>query len=123
RPKDVFRYLTHNGCLRNEYFEWKVESREFGTKEGCLFYELGCRGPLTHSSCNKILWNGVSSKTRVGTPCVGCTEFDFPRENMLKTEQAMGLPKELPLGVSKRGYILLAGVAKTFTPERLKDKL
>ena len=123
RPKDIFKYLTHNGCLRNEYFEWKVESKEFGTKEGCLFYELGCRGPLTHSSCNKILWNGVSSKTRVGTPCVGCTEFDFPRENMLKTEQMMGLPKDLPIGVSKRGYILLSGIAKTFTPDRLKNKL
>ena len=28
--------------------------KEIWTKEGCLFYEQGCRGPMTHSSCNKI---------------------------------------------------------------------
>ena len=123
RPLELYAYLTHQGCPRNEYFEWKIESEELGTKEGCLFYNFGCRGPMTHSSCNRILWNGVSSKTRAGMPCVGCTEFDFPRENMLKTQHAMGIPAELPLGVSKRGYILLAGVAKTFAPERLKKRL
>ncbi len=123
RPKDIYRYLTHNGCLRNEYFEWKIEAKTFGTKEGCLFYELGCRGPMSHSSCNKILWNGVSSKTRAGTPCIGCTEFDFPRQNMFEIEHIMGLPKELPEGVSKRAYILLSGIAKSFAPDRLKNKL
>jgi len=46
-----------------------------------------------------------------------------PRENMFETKHAMGLPEELPLGVSKRGYILLSGVAKTFAPERLKKRL
>ena len=44
-------------------------------KRVVLFYEQGCRGPMTHSSCNKILWNEVSSKTRVGMPCIGCTEI------------------------------------------------
>lgn len=123
RPKELYAYLTHHGCIRNEYFEWKVEAKEFGTKEGCLFYYLGCRGPMTHSSCNRILWNGVSSKTRAGLPCFGCTEYDFPRVNLFKTFHVMGLPEELPLGVSKRGYILLSGIAKTFAPQRLKEKL
>ncbi len=123
RPVEIYAYLTHQGCPRNEYFEWKVEAKEFGRREGCLFYHFGCRGPMTHAPCNRILWNGVSSKTRAGMPCVGCTEFDFPRENMLKTKQIMGIPEELPLGVSKRGYILMAGIAKSFTPERLKKRL
>jgi len=123
RPIELYAYLTHHACPRNEYFEWKVEATELGRKEGCLFYYFGCRGPMTHSSCNRILWNGVSSKTRAGMPCVGCTEYDFPRENMFETKHAMGLPEELPLGVSKRGYILLSGVAKTFAPERLKKRL
>ena len=123
RPKEIYSYLTHHGCLRNEYFEWKVEAEEFGRKEGCLFYHLGCRGPMTHASCNRILWNRVSSKTRAGMPCVGCTEYDFPRENMLETQHLMGLPQDLPLGVSKRGYILISGVAKTFAPERLRKRL
>lgn len=123
RPKELYSYLTHHGCIRNEYFEWKVEAEEFGRKEGCLFYYLGCRGPMTHSSCNRILWNWVSSKTRAGVPCFGCTEYDFPRENLFETKHAMGVPEELPIGVSNRGYILLSGIAKTFAPERLKGKL
>ena len=49
-----------------------------GTRTGCLFYEFGCRGPMTHSPCNRILWNRQSSKTRAGMPCMGCTEPEFP---------------------------------------------
>ncbi len=124
RPKELFMYLSHDGCIRNEYFEWKVEATSMGTKEGCLFYEFGCRGPLTHSPCNKILWNNVSSKTRAGTPCLGCTEFDFPlRENYFTTKRNMGIPDEVPIGISKRAYIMITGVAKSFKNERLIKKL
>ncbi|WP_457638826.1 NADH-quinone oxidoreductase subunit B family protein [Persephonella sp.] len=124
RPKELFMYLTHDGCIRNEYFEWKVESEEFGHKEGCLFYNLGCRGPMTHAPCNKILWNRTSSKTRAGMPCLGCTEFDFPlRENYFETKKNMGIPEEVPLGVSKRTYITITGVAKTLKNERVSKKL
>ncbi len=122
RPKDYYGGLTHWGCSRNEFFEWKVEAKVLGTKKGCLFYHFGCRGPMTRASCNTILWNGVNSKTRAGTPCFGCTEYDFPRENLWETKQYAGIPAELPLGVSKRGYIMLSGVAKMFAPERLKDE-
>jgi hydrogenase small subunit len=124
RPKELFMYLTHDGCTRNEYFEWKEEAEEFGHKEGCLFYNLGCRGPLTHAPCNKILWNRVSSKTRAGMPCIGCTEFDFPiRENYFETKKNMGIPEEVPLGVSKRAYITISGIAKTLKNERVSKKL
>ena len=92
RPKELYSTLTHQGCTRNEYFEWKVEAQSFGVKEGCLFYEQGCRGPMTHSSCNKILWNDINSKTRAGMPCIGCTEFDFPRNDMLETKKNIGIP-------------------------------
>lgn len=123
RPIELYSHLAHHGCTRNEYFEWKVESKSFGLKEGCLFYEQGCRGPMTHSSCNKILWNDTSSKTRVGMPCIGCTETDFPRENMLETKKNIGIPAEVPLGISKRAYLSLTGIAKTFKIERLNGKL
>jgi len=123
RPVEMYSTLAHHGCTRNEYFEWKVESDHYGTKEGCLFYDQGCRGPMTKSSCNKILWNDVNSKTRVGMPCIGCTELDFPRENMLETKKHIGIPFETPLGISKRAYLSLTGVAKTFKINRLQDKL
>ena len=123
RPKELYSSLAHHGCTRNEYFEWKVEPKSFGFKEGCLFYQQGCRGPMTHSNCNKILWNDVNTKTRVGMPCIGCTEFDFPRENMLETKKNIGIPDEVPLGVPKRAYLSLTGIAKTFKIERLNKKL
>ncbi len=122
RPKAFYSSLTHWGCTRNEYFEWKVEAEELGSKRGCLFYHFGCRGPLSYSSCNTILWNSVSSKTRAGTPCFGCTEYDFPRLGLWETKQYAGIPAELPIGVSKRGYIMLSGIAKMFAPERLKGE-
>ena len=122
RPKELYGMLAHHGCTRNEYFEWKVEGR-FGQKEGCLFYDQGCRGPMTHSSCNKILWNEVSSKTRIGMPCIGCTEADFPRNDMFETKKNIGIPHEVPLGISKRAYLSMSGVAKTFKIDRLHKKL
>lgn len=122
RPKEFYSSLTHWGCIRNEYFEWKVEAEELGSKRGCLFYHFGCRGPLSYSSCNLTLWNGANSKTRAGTPCFGCTEYDFPRVGLWETRQYAGIPAELPPGVSKRGYIMLSGVAKVFAPERLKGE-
>jgi len=122
RPKEVFAYLAHHGCLRNEYFEWKVDSKQLGEREGCLFYEHGCQGPMSHANCNKILWNGISSKTRAGSPCLGCTEFDFPRTALFETHKNMSLP-QTPFGISKRAYYTLAGVAKSFKIERLEKKL
>lgn len=123
RPKELYAYLVHNGCLRNEYFEWKVDSGSFGLKEGCLFYDQGCQGPYTHGSCNKILWNGVSSKTRSGSPCFGCTEPSFPKRDLFRTKTYMSIPSEVPLGVPKRSYLALAGAAKSFHIKRLEERL
>ncbi len=122
RPKEVFSYFVHHGCLRNEYFEWKIDTKNFGEKEGCLFYEQGCRGPMTHANCNKILWNEVSSKTRAGSPCLGCTEPDFPRTSVYETKTRMSLPA-VPYGISKRAYYTVTGVAKSFRVDRLEQKL
>ncbi len=123
RPVELYSTLAHHGCTRNEYFEWKIDAKGFGLKEGCLFYEQGCRGPMTHASCNKILWNEVSSKTRSGTPCFGCTEPTFPRENLFHTKTNMSIPEDVPLGISKRSYLTMAGIAKTFHIKRLEGKL
>jgi Ni,Fe-hydrogenase I small subunit len=123
RPIELYSNLAHHGCTRNEYFEWKVDAHNFGEKEGCLYYKQGCRAPMTHASCNKVLWNEVSSKTRVGTPCFGCTEPDFPRADLFTTKTNMSMPVDVPLGVSKRNYFTLAAIAKTFHIKRLEEKL
>lgn len=123
RPKEFFAYTVHNGCVRNEYFEYKVDNHNFGELEGCMFYDHGCQAPYTHGSCNKILWNGINSKTRVGLPCMGCTEPSFPKTDLFNTKKNMGIPEELPLGVGKRTYLTLAGITKAFKIERLEKKM
>jgi hydrogenase small subunit len=123
RPKEFFAYTIHNGCTRNEYFEYKIDDHRFGEKEGCMFYDHGCQAPYTHGSCNKILWNEVNSKTRAGQPCMGCTEPSFPKKNLFDTKKNMGIPHTLPLGVPKRAYLTLSGVTKAFKIERLEKDL
>ncbi len=123
RPKEYFSYTIHNGCTRNEYFEYKIDNHKFGELEGCMFYDHGCQGPYTHGSCNKILWNEVNSKTRAGLPCMGCTEPTFPKQNLFSTKKNMGIPEYLPVGVAKRTYLTLAGIAKAFRIDRLEKKL
>jgi hydrogenase small subunit len=123
RPKEFYATTIHNGCTRNEYFEYKIDNHEFGNLEGCMFYDHGCQGPYTNGSCNKILWNEINSKTRIGHPCMGCTEPTFPKENLFETKTNMGIPQYLPLGVPKRAYLSLAGVAKAFKIERFHTKI
>jgi len=123
RPVELFGYTVHTGCTRNEYFEWKIDTKNFGLKEGCLFYEQGCQGPYTRGSCNKILWNDVSSKTRAGTPCFGCTEPYFPQTSLFSTQTNMGIPANMPLGIPRRAYLTLTGVVKSFKIKRFSEKL
>ncbi len=123
RPVELYGYTVHMGCTRNEYFEWKVDAKNFGLKEGCLFYEQGCQAPFTRGSCNKILWNDTSSKTRVGTPCFGCTEATFPQSSLFFTKTNMGIPAKMPLGVPRRAYLTLTGVTKSFKIKRFSQRL
>jgi len=123
RPVELYGYTVHTGCTRNEYFEWKIDTKNYGLKEGCLFYEQGCQGPYTRGSCNKILWNDISSKTRAGTPCFGCTEPTFPKASLFHTQTNMGIPAKMPLGVPRRAYLTLTGVVKSFKIKRFTTRL
>jgi hydrogenase small subunit len=54
-------------------------------------------------------------------PCLGCTEPDFPvfefaPGTVFKTQTIMGVPKHLPEGVDKKGYIALTTAAKASAP-------
>ncbi|MBI5548298.1 MAG: NADH:ubiquinone oxidoreductase [Deltaproteobacteria bacterium] len=121
-PLEHFGLLVHQGCLRNEYHEYRVEERDFGER-GCLFFHLGCRGPLAYGPCNKLLWNHRSSKTRVGVPCVGCTEPSFPKAQPFFSTRALAeIPIELPHGVDRAHYLAYKGMAAAAAPERLKRR-
>jgi len=117
RPKTFFTDFVQNGCTNVTSFAQKTDGN-FGRRGGCLFYEVGCRGPLTRASCNRILWNRQSSKTRTNHPCLGCTEPEFPHHDLkkgsvLKSMKFLNmLPQEIPLGRSRLTYYLEAGVQK-----------
>jgi len=119
-PASWYGVLVHQGCTRNEYHEYRVEEHDFGEK-GCLFFHVGCHGPLVYGPCNKLLWNRRSSKTRVGVPCFGCTRPDFPQEYpFFQTRNIEGVPKELPQGVDRAHYLAYKSMAAAAAPERLR---
>jgi len=121
-PLEWYGTLVHQGCTRNEYHEYRVEEKKIGEK-GCLFFYLGCHGPLVYGPCNKLLWNRRSSKTRVGVPCFGCTRPDFPQQYaFFKTRNIEGIPIELPDGVNRAHYLAYKGIAAAAAPERLKKR-
>ncbi len=131
RPKTFFTTFTQTGCTRVQYFEYKQSPTEFGqgTRKGCLFYEFGCRGPMTRSPCNRILWNRQSSKTRAGMPCTGCTEPEFPFFDLapgtvFKTQKISGtIPKEVPTGTDHVTYMAHAAAARVAAPQWSKEDM
>jgi uptake hydrogenase small subunit len=121
-PLTWYGLLVHQGCTRNEYHEYRVEDQGFGEK-GCLFFHMGCHGPLAYGPCNKVLWNRRSSKTRVGVPCFGCTRPDFPQPYpFFYTRNIEGIPTQLPDGVDRAHYLAYKGMAAAAAPARLKDR-
>ena len=131
RPQTFFKTFTQTGCTRVQFFEYKQSTLRFGegTRTGCLFYEFGCRGPMTHSPCNRILWNRQSSKTRAGMPCLGCTEPEFPFMELapgtvFKTQKVQGvIPKEVPEGTDHLTYMAHAAAAKVAAPDWSKEDM
>ena len=122
RPREFFSTLVHQGCTRNEYHEYDVEDEEFGSN-GCMYFDLGCKGPYTQATCNTDLWNGKSSKTRAGVPCFGCTSPQFPSdEDMFHTEKLGPIPVKLPVGVERANYMAYKNLAKAAAPTRVKKR-
>ena len=118
-PDEWYGTLIHQGCTRNEYHEYRVEEEGFG-EPGCLFFHLGCHGPLAYGPCNKLIWNRHSTKTRVGVPCFGCTRPDFPQPYpFFRTRNIEGIPLELPDGVDRAHYMAYKGLAAAAAPGRL----
>ena len=122
RPLEWYNTSVHQGCTRNEYHEYQVEESPFGDM-GCLFYHMGCHGPLIPGPCNKLLWNQQSSKPRAGVPCFGCTDPRFPTaEPFFQTPNIEGVPKRLPMGINRAHYMVYKTMAAAAAPERLKKR-
>jgi len=122
RPAIHFSSVVHQGCTRNEYHEYDIEEHRPGGR-ACLFFNLGCQGPLTRALCNSDLWNGVSSKTRAGVPCFGCTSPGFPRDtDLFVTEKIGEVPLRLPEGVERPRYMAYKNLARAAAPARVRNK-
>ncbi|NRB49975.1 MAG: hydrogenase [Saprospiraceae bacterium] len=126
RPKTFFTDFVQTGCTNATSFADRVEG-QFGKRGGCLFYEVGCRGPMTRASCNRILWNRTSSKTRANHPCLGCTEPGFPHHDLkkgsvFKTMKYLGhFVKEVPEGESKIGHYFKSALHAPFKNAKKRD--
>lgn len=122
RPLEWFNTSVHQGCTRNEYHEYRVEESAFG-ESGCLFFHLGCHGPLVFGPCNKLPWNQQSSKPRSGVPCFGCTDPRFPgTEPFFQTPNIEDIPLRLPMGINRARYLVYKTMAAAAAPERLKNR-
>jgi hypothetical protein len=59
---------------------------------------------------------------------MGCTEPEFPHNGLepgtvFRTQTVMGLPKNLPTGIDKIGYIKLMTAAKAASPRWAEDDI
>lgn len=77
RPALFYANTVHKHCQRRSYFDKKDFAKQLGDPE-CMFSQ-GCTGPRTGADCPYRQWiNHVSWPVKVNTPCIGCTNADFP---------------------------------------------
>ena len=77
RPTLFYGYTVHRHCQRRSYFDKGDFAENLGDIE-CMFSQ-GCMGPRTGADCPYRQWiNYVNWPVRANTPCIGCTNEDFP---------------------------------------------
>jgi len=77
RPKFLFGLTAHDNCPRAGLMGDGKNSKEFGDPY-CMGL-LGCKGPISHCDVPKRGYvEGVGGCPSVGSPCIGCTEPEFP---------------------------------------------
>ncbi len=122
RPRFYADYLVHQGCARNEYYEFKA-SAEQAAEQGCMMEHLGCKGTQAHADCNVRPWNGGGSCLTGGSPCIRCTEpgFEEPGHAFAATPKVAGIPIGLPADMPKAWFVALAALSKSATPDRVRE--
>jgi len=77
RPTFLFGYTAHENCPRAGLFADGKNSHEFG--EPYCMGTMGCKGPISHCDVPKRGFvEGVGGCPSMGSPCIGCTEPEFP---------------------------------------------
>lgn len=121
RPRLYADQLVHQGCNRNEFYEYKASASQ-PAQLGCLMEHMGCKGTQAHADCNTRLWNGEGSCPRAGFACISCTEpgFQHPGHPFHQTPKIAGIPIGLPTDMPKAWFVALASLSKSATPRRVK---
>jgi NiFe hydrogenase small subunit HydA len=100
RPKMFYGQTIHDNCERRAHFDAGRFVEKFGTQEEAMnycLYKMGCKGPMTYSSCPKIQYNNRTSWCiKAGGPCIGCAEPGW-------TDKFAGFYEKLP-GVKIPGF-------------------
>ncbi len=122
RPLFYAENLIHHACPKNEFYEYKASAEKL-SQMGCMMEHLGCVGTQAVGDCNIRGWNGGSSCTRAGYPCINCTapEFEEPRHPFTETPKFAGIPVGLPSDMPKAWFMALASLSKAATPRRLAE--
>jgi len=77
RPKFLFEHTAHENCPRAGLFSDGKNSHAFG--EPYCMGLMGCKGPISHCDIpRRGFVEGVGGCPTVGSPCIGCTEPEFP---------------------------------------------
>lgn len=105
RPLDFFCEKVHRGCKHCEYLEEGLWAKDF-TEIGCLASHLGCKGRTTNADCNIRLWNGISTCTRSGAPCIGCCDPGFPESMLPFNKETINLTESVRKEVEQRKAII-----------------
>jgi hydrogenase small subunit len=76
RPTLFYGYTIHRHCQRRSYFDRGNFAESLGDIE-CMFSQ-GCVGPKTFADCPYRQWINENWPVEANTPCIGCTNPDFP---------------------------------------------
>lgn len=118
RPRMFYGQTVHDNCERRAHFDAGRFVEKFGSGEEarnyCL-YKMGCKGPMTRSSCPQIQYNARTSWcVKAGGPCIGCAEPGW-------TDKFAGFYEKLPgvkipgLGGVEAGADTIGAVAAAAT--------
>lgn len=84
RPTAFYGKTVHAGCPRKPLYDMGHLADNFGQEGRCLA-ALGCNGPTTQADCALRGWNnGFNYCMQSNANCIGCTEADFPKSQLVQ---------------------------------------
>jgi len=124
RPKAFFTSYIHDNCPRREAYNRGQMAKTFDDPVGC-FWDLGCKGPITQSSCPVKMWNGgIGMCTLTGPMCWGCMHPNFPDPPTSEFfAQVADTPTILGVDVDEVGEVAIAGTAGILAVHALRRTL